>query len=224
MGLLRRLFSRDDNSSDVATRRHASQLLTRRSSGPVCDGDLQAGARAESWYVPSDAPSARFLGPDGLPTLRLIPYQDAAGERVLRLIEDDTGLLVGPTHRGLLNAGVYVSQLRGESYHEASCRRGNFTPGARVRLFREPDNPHDQNAVAVYDATGRHMAAYVNKQKARALARLLDGGTIIEAVSLRGTAAGKPCEQVAIAAAEPPVLARLLSPRPSHLPPPAHER
>ncbi len=99
MGLLRRLFSRDDNSSDVATTRHASQLSTRRSSGPVCDGDLQAGARAESWYVPSDAPSARFLGPDGLPTLRLIPYQDAAGERVLRLIEDDTGLLVGPTHR-----------------------------------------------------------------------------------------------------------------------------
>jgi hypothetical protein len=78
--------------------------------------------------------------------------------------------------------------------------------------------------VAVYDGTGSHLAAYVNKQKARLLAKLLDVGTDVRAISVRGTAAGLPGDQIAILAAAPVVIDRLLAPRPDTLPMPADRR
>lgn len=176
----------------------------------------------ESSYVPSDGNSDRFIGSDGLPSLRLIRTESAAGEMVLRLCENSTGLLVGPTDRRLPRAGILVSNLRGEKYHQDACRRGDFTPGVAVQLTPEPDNPHDSHAVAVYDSKGEHLCAYVNKQKARAYLKRLAGGQQLLAISLRGTPAGRACDQVAILAATPDVLALLTSPRPDGAPPPAH--
>jgi hypothetical protein len=182
--------------------------------GRVTDGsDL-------GWYAPRDGDSDYFFNSDGAPALHLIPCRDTGGEMVLQLCEDATGLLVGPGDSRLPRAGVYVSQLRGQAFHRLGCTAGDFSPGAPVRLVREPDNEFDPDAVAVYDATGRHLAAYVNNQKARILARLIDSGEPIGAVSIRGTAAGRPCDQVAVLAASPRVLRRLLEPRPPHLPTP----
>jgi hypothetical protein len=178
--------------------------------------------RVDPWYVPHDGDPKRFIGSDGLPTLHLITYTDTSKETVLRLCEDSTGLLVGPTDRRLAPAGIYVSQLRGEAYHQAACKAGNFAPGAIIKLVREPDNKHDPFAIAVYDATGKHLAAYANRQKARQLSRLLDSDETLEAISLRGTGAGIRCDQIAILAAHPAVIARLREPRPSNLPKPAH--
>lgn len=178
------------------------------------------------WYARPDGDSGRFAAPEGaMPPLHLIRYRDTHGENVLRLCEDSTGLLVGPTDRRLSPAGIYVSNLRGESYYKRACRDGDFSPGATVRLQREPENPHDPFAVAVTaDRDGAKVAAYVNKQKARALSKLLDSGVELRAVSLRGTIDGKPCEQISVLAARPEVVAHLLSPRPRHLPRPAHTR
>ena len=204
----------------------ASQEAPQRAT-PVDAIPSQAGegdGLPDSSYVPQDGNPDRFVGADGLPTLRLIPYRDTGGEHVLRLCEDGTGLLVGPTDRRLPRAGLYVSQLRGEAHHQTECRAGNFHPGEPVRLVREPDNPYDRNAVAVYDATGKYMAAYVNKQKARTLAKLIDSGAEIQAISIRGTRSGVGCDQVAILAASTDVLRHVLSPRPAGAPQPAHER
>lgn len=172
------------------------------------------------WYAPRDSDSDDFLDPSGVPALHLIPCRDTGGEMVLQLCEDATGLLVGPGDSRLPRAGVYVSQLRGQAFHRLGCTAGDFSPGAPVRLVREPDNEFDPDAVAVYDATGRHLAAYVNNQKARILARLIDSGEPVVAVSIRGTVAGRPCDQVAVLAASPRILRRLLEPRPPHLPTP----
>jgi hypothetical protein len=180
--------------------------------------------QSESWYVPRDGNLDRFLGSDGMPPLHLIEYRDQSGELVLRLCEDDTGLLVGPSDRRLPRAGIYVSQLRGEAHHQAACREGDFYPGERVRLVREPDNPYDRYAVAVYDATGLHLAAYLNKQKARMLAKLIDSGDEIVAISIRGTRSGVRCDQVAVLAARPDVFRYLMAARPEGAPVPAHER
>jgi hypothetical protein len=174
-----------------------------------------------SWYVPHDGDKTRFIGPDSLPALHLIAYTDTGGETVLRLCEDSTGLLIGRTDSRLAPAGVYVSQLRGEFYHQASCKAGDFYPGQPVTLRREPDNDFDNNA-AVYDATGEHLAAYVNKQKARLLAKLIDAGEVLQPISIRGTRAGVDCEQVAILVAKPMIIDRLTESRPHRLPPPAH--
>ena len=153
---------------------------------------------APGWYAEPDGDSGRFVAADGgMPTLHLIRYRDSRGESVLRLCEDATGLLVGPTDRRLAPAGIYVSNLQGEAYHKAACKVGDFSPGATVRLKREPENPHDP---------------------------LLDSGAVLRAVSLRGTGQRTPCQQIAILAARPEVVAHLLSVRPRGLPKPAHER
>jgi hypothetical protein len=183
-----------------------------------------SATEGSSWYVPHDGNRDRFAGQDGIPPLHLIRYGDTSGEEVLRLCEDSTGLLVSPSDTRLPRAGVYVSQLRGEYYHRAACRAGDFRPGQPVQLVREPANEFDPNAIAVYDSTRRHHAAYVNKQKAKMLSRLIDSGEPIEAVSIRGTRAGAACDQVAILAARPAVLKHLLAPRPGSLPRPAHGR
>jgi HIRAN domain len=172
------------------------------------------------WYTPHHGDGDHLVGPDGVPALHLIPYRDSHGEFVLQLCEDATGLLIGPGDSRLPRAGVYVSQLRGQAFHRLGCTAGDFRPGAPVHLVREPDNEFDPNAVAVYDHTGQHLAAYVNNQKARILARLIDSGEPVEAVSIRGTGPGRPCDQVAVLAASPGVLRRLLEPRPPNLPMP----
>ena len=181
--------------------------------------DVVADGSDLGWYAPQNAASDHFFGPDGVPALHLIPYSDG-GELALQLCEDATGLLISPGDSRLPRAGVYVSYLRGQAFHRLGCTAGDFRPGTPVRLVREPDNEFDHDAVAVYDHTGQHLAAYVNNQKARILARLIDSGEPIEAVSIRGTGPGRPCDQVAMVAASPGVLRRLLEPRPPNLPSP----
>jgi hypothetical protein len=215
MGLLRRLFMGESRTS-VARPEARPSVRPNAARGHRDDGPH------ESWYVPSGADLRRFIGPDGLPALRLVPYR--SGENVLRLCEDATGLLVGPADRRLTAAGVLVSNLRGESYDKPACRAGDFSPGAPVELAPEPENPHDDRAVAVYDASGRHKAAYMNKQKARAYLKRLHAGETLGAISLRGTSARTPCEQIAILVATPQVIAHLRSPRPRGAPRPAHLR
>lgn len=206
MGIFNRLFGRSQ---------------AKNVNSPLHSDTEPAGGPHESWYVPKDDPERFNQTP--VP-LRLIQYRDGSGEQVMRLCEDSTGLLVGPSDRRLAKVGVYVSQLRGEAHHVSGCRAGDFEPGSPVVLRREPDNPHDPNAVAVYDATGKHMAAYVNKQKAKMLSKLLDAGEPVEAISIRGTRSRTPCDQVAVLAAHPDVLAHLRSRRPAGAPKPAHLR
>lgn len=179
----------------------------------------------ERWYVPSDGDWTRFAPVDGFPPLRLIRYGgEPIGELVLRLCEDATGLLVGPTDRRLPDVGIYVSNLRGERFRLDECRAGDFEPGQRVCLVREPKNPYDPFAVAVYDHSRRHMCGYVNKQKARMISRIIDNLEPLSAISLRGTSTGMPCEKVAILAAKPNILERLLEYRPSSMPMPLFMR
>jgi hypothetical protein len=214
MGWLRRLLG------DTTTAAPDRQQPTR-TPAPSHHSDDDGDGR---WYVPQDGNPTRFVGDDGLPTLRLITYTDTTGETVLRFCETSTGLLVGPSDTRLAKAGLLVSQLRGESYHQPACRTGNFSRGATVRLVPEPENPYDDRAVAVYDATGRHKCGYVNKQKARAYLKRLAAGEQLEAISLRGTSAGRPCAQVTIVAATPAALARVGEPMPAGAPRPVRGR
>lgn len=81
--------------------------------------------------MPQDGDQDRFIGQGGVPTLHLIPYRDVSGELVLRLCEDTTGFLIGPFYRRLPRAGIYVSQLRGEAYHQVAA--GPATSPGRAR-------------------------------------------------------------------------------------------
>ncbi|HJQ50498.1 MAG TPA: HIRAN domain-containing protein [Gaiellaceae bacterium] len=54
-----------------------------------------------------------------------------------------------------------VVKLAGASYRANALQDDAFSPGRRLALVREPENEHDPNAVAVYDADRRLQAGYV---------------------------------------------------------------
>jgi hypothetical protein len=56
---------------------------------------------------------------------------------------------------------VRVVKLAGASYRGEALQEDAFEPGRRLALVREPENEHDPNAVAVYDAERRLQAGYV---------------------------------------------------------------
>jgi hypothetical protein len=114
----------------------------RRRGASAADIDDENNDR---WYAAPDGNPQRFIGEDGRLNVHLI-RNGQGQDGVLRFCEDSTGLLVGPTDRRLLHAGLLVSNLRGGRYCEADCRAGDFSPGAQMRLVPEPDNAHDSQA------------------------------------------------------------------------------
>ena len=56
---------------------------------------------------------------------------------------------------------VRVVKLAGASYRADALQDDAFAPGRRLALVREPENEHDPNAVAVWDAERRVQAGYV---------------------------------------------------------------
>ena len=54
-----------------------------------------------------------------------------------------------------------VVKLAGASYRADALQDDAFAPGRRLALVREPENEHDPNAVAVWDAERRLQAGYV---------------------------------------------------------------
>jgi hypothetical protein len=56
---------------------------------------------------------------------------------------------------------VRVVKLAGASYRLDALQDDAFAPGARLALVREPENEHDPNAVAVYDAARSLQGGYV---------------------------------------------------------------
>jgi hypothetical protein len=56
---------------------------------------------------------------------------------------------------------VRVVKLAGASYRADALQDAGFAPGRRLALVPEPENEHDPNAVAVWDAERRLRAGYV---------------------------------------------------------------
>jgi hypothetical protein len=56
---------------------------------------------------------------------------------------------------------VRVVKLAGASYRAEALQDDAFSPGRRLALVREPENEHDPNAVAVFDASRALQAGYV---------------------------------------------------------------
>lgn len=56
---------------------------------------------------------------------------------------------------------VRVVKLAGASYRADALQDDVFAPGRRLTLVPEPENEHDPNAVAVWDAEQRLQGGYV---------------------------------------------------------------
>jgi len=56
---------------------------------------------------------------------------------------------------------LLVVKLAGASYRDEALQDDAFAPGRRLALVPEPENEHDPNAVAIWDAERRLQAGYV---------------------------------------------------------------
>lgn len=74
---------------------------------------------------------------------------------------------------------VQSSPLAGSQYYAVTELWSQMRTGDRLALVREPDNPHDANAVRV-EWNGRKLG-YVPRAENRAVARALDDGQRVEA-------------------------------------------
>ena len=64
---------------------------------------------------------------------------------------------------------VRVVKLAGASYRADALQDDGFAPGRRLALVPEPENEHDPNAVAVWDAERQLQAGYVPAEVASEL-------------------------------------------------------
>ena len=70
---------------------------------------------------------------------------------------------------GLAGAKFYVKS------EEEREKINNLSPGTELLLYREPDNEHDELAIAVY-LTEDDQIGYVTRFKNETIARLMDAG------------------------------------------------
>lgn len=124
----------------------------------------------ESAYLPEEK-HAQLLQPghDALPPLRLVRRNGA-----LWLAENSTGKLINVDNRYLRRFSIFGVKVRGTRYYNGTARLGP------AELSREPDNPHDPNAVAIH--IGGEMLGHYNKGMARSLAKRLDAGEPLHAM------------------------------------------
>lgn len=85
----------------------------------------------------------------------------------------------GIAHAQSVKLLVQSSPLAGFRYAEATVVWPELRPGDRLDLVREPDNPHDRNAVRV-EWRGRKLG-YVPRAENEALAWAMDRGETVTA-------------------------------------------
>lgn len=86
-------------------------------------------------------------------------------------------LVAASTHAQTIKVLVQSSPLAGFQYHAAGELWPKLRVGDALTLIREPDNPHDRNAVRV-EWRGR-MLGYLPRAENRAVAAEMDRGTVV---------------------------------------------
>ena len=164
----------------------SGRTVSRSVTGRVTGGGKEGMVVRED-FVPKDD-EARYLTRDenGLPSIRLVD----AGDRLAIWSPIDGGALINPKGPGLRSLGLYSSYARGADHHASAYRNADLRKGRWIDLKREPDNPHDRNAVAMHAPGARSPFAYVQKGRAAAVARRMDSGEELAAVSMRGPGCG----------------------------------
>jgi hypothetical protein len=149
---------------------------------------LDASIVTRADYVPSEQEAEHLTRDDeGLPRLRLVD----AGDRLAIWSPLGGGALLNPKGTGLRRFGLVATYARGSTYHASAFRAADLRKGRPVELRREPDNPHDKNAVALYAPGARAPFGYVQRGRAPAIARRMDAGEHMAGVSLRGPGRGR---------------------------------
>lgn len=112
----------------------------------------------------------------------LEPYQGGSGQGyTIRRVEDWQRLSWqrADEEDGLLPFGV-----AGESYRMDEVQDPGFAPGSDIVLAPEPDNPHSDTAVAVWNADETAQAGYVPSELSEEVGQLIETHPDYECIAL----------------------------------------
>ena len=98
-----------------------------------------------------------------------------ASELVEDLFAHADEILAREEYAGIADAPSFHTKLAGVTFEGRQDVLAQLAPGAPLRLGRQPDNPYDANAVALYDARGDQVG-FFNRRLAAALAPVIDAG------------------------------------------------
>jgi hypothetical protein len=100
------------------------------------------------------------------------------------LVDPESGSFIGRDDPRLAERGLRVAGVAGAGQHHTEALQSDEAePGRPLELRRDPDNPHDSNAIAVY--AGDEQVGWVPRELAAELAPELDAGKPWSAVVLR---------------------------------------
>jgi hypothetical protein len=145
--------------------------------GNLLCGQVYAAGMAEGPTVVDVVPEERYWYPDDGGAVWLAGYQ---------LVDAATGDFLARDSPQLAERGLRVTGVAGAAAHHAAVLASDgASPGAALRLRRDPRNPHDANAIAVDTADGSGQLGWVPREVAAELASELDAGRTFSAVVLR---------------------------------------
>lgn len=102
--------------------------------------------------------------------------------------------LAVPAHAADARVIVQSSPLAGFQYYEGKALWEMMRVGDALRLVREPQNPHDANAVRV--EWRNEMLGYLPRRENRDVARQMDHGAAVKARIVRLTEARNPWQRI----------------------------
>jgi single-stranded-DNA-specific exonuclease len=91
-------------------------------------------------------------------------------------------------YAGIADAESFFTKLAGVSFEGRQAVVGRLAAGTPLRPARQPDNPHDPNACALFDPMGDQVG-FFNRRLAAALAPALDAGLELD-VEVTGVTGG----------------------------------
>lgn len=98
-----------------------------------------------------------------------------AAELVDDLFARADELIAREDYGGIEDADSFHTKLAGVTFEGRQHLVAGLEPGAPLRLERQPDNPHDANACALFDPRGEHIG-FLNRRLASVLAPVIDAG------------------------------------------------
>ncbi|MBA4370891.1 MAG: single-stranded-DNA-specific exonuclease RecJ [Coriobacteriaceae bacterium] len=98
-----------------------------------------------------------------------------AAELVDELFERADEILAGGEYAGISDADSFHTKLAGVTFEGRQAVLSRLVPGTPLRLDRQPENPHDACACALFAPDGEQVG-FLNRRLAAVLAPVLDAG------------------------------------------------
>jgi hypothetical protein len=109
--------------------------------------------------------------------------------------------IVSATHPSLTKYGIFAGNVRGTHHRRTAVQQGDFPPGPPARPETRTQQQARRHRRGRAGEGSSSIVGYVNKGKAARLAKLLESGEVVVAVTMDGEGPGRFTGQKIVAAA-----------------------